>query len=474
MTPTQLLIVLVARWRLAALVFLAVVGIVGAVTLLRTPQYTATASVVLDVKSPDPIAGVVLPGMTVVGYMATQLGVMQSERVALRALRALDIEQDPTLRQQWLEETDGVGDYRSWLAGGLLNRLQIAPLRDSNVVTVAYTSPDPNVAAAAANAFVAAYIDTTLELRVEPAKQYNSFFDDRTRHMREQLELAQKRLSEYQQKEGIVASDERLDVENLRLAELSSQLVVLQGVANESGSRHSQSSANAERMQEVLNNPLLIGLNTELSRLQGRLDEISERLGSSHPQVIELRANVNQLRDRIAAETRRVASSLAIDNTINQTRLSQLRAAVEEQRNKLLRLKVQRHESAVLMRDVENAQRAYDMVVSRATQSSVESQATQTNVSVLKQATPPPRPSSPRVRLTLLIAAFMGALLAVCAALLREMFDPRLRRPIEVIETLRVPLLGTLPTRSGNDTVRADRLLARGHVMRALTRSPGP
>jgi succinoglycan biosynthesis transport protein ExoP len=400
--------------------------------------------------------------------------VMQSERVALRALQSLDIAQDPTLHQQWLEETVGVGDYRSWLADGMLKRLRITPLRDSNVVTVAYTSPDPNDAAAAANAFVAAYIDTTLDLRVEPAKQYNSFFDDRTKHMREQLELAQKRLSEYQQKEGIVASDERLDVENLRLAELSSQLVVLQGVANESGSRQSQSSAQAERMQEVLNNPLLIGLNTELARLQGRLDEISERLGSSHPQVIELSANINQLRGRIAAETQRVAGSLAIDNNINQTRLAQLRAAVEAQRNKLLRLKVQRHESAVLMRDVENAQRAYDMVVSRATQSAVESQATQTNVSVLKHATPPPQPSWPRMRVTLLIAAFAGALLGACAALLREEFDPRLRTPTEVIQKLRVPLLGTLPTHSRNDRVRANRLLARGHVVRALTRSHTP
>jgi chain length determinant protein EpsF len=473
MTPAQLLVVLLARWRLAMLVLLTVVGIVSAVTLMRAPQYTATASMVLDVKSPDPIAGVVLPGMTAVGYMATQLGVMQSERVALRALQALQSEQDPALRQQWLDDTGGQGDFRSWLADGMLSRLQITPMRDSNVVTLAYTSPDPTSAAAAANALVAAYVDTTLDLRVEPAKQYNSFFDERTRQMRDMLEQAQTRLSTYQQQKGIVASDERLDVENLRLTELSSQLVALQGVANESGGRQSQSGANAERMQEVLNNPLLVGLNTELARLEGRLNEVTARLGDSHPQVLELRANVGQLRARIAGETRRVAGSLTVNNNINQTRLAQLRASVEEQRNKLLLLKGQRGESAVLLRDVENAQRAYDTVVSRAAQSSVESQATQTNVSVLKHATPPPRPSSPRVRLNILIALFVGTLLAICTVLLREGFDRRLRAPADVTQGLRQPLLGVMPVNSRSKLVRGGGLLRGRHPMHALMRSLG-
>ena len=471
MTPTQVLLALLARWRLAALVFLTVLGIVGAATFLREPQYTATASLVLDVKSPDPIAGMVLPGMTAVSYMATQLDVMRSERVALRALQTLGSEEDPALREQWQRETEGAGDFRAWLAEGMLKRLQATPMRDSNVVTLAFTAADPARAAAAANALLAAYIDTTVDLRVEPAKQYNSFFDDRVQQMRQELEQAQKRLSAYQQEKGIIGSDERLDVENLRLSELTSQLVALQGVANESGGRQSQSAVNAERMQEVLNSPLLIGLNTELSRLESRLNEITARLGDNHPQVVELRATIAPLRARIAAETRRVTGSLAVNNSINQARLAQLRASIEEQRSKLLQLKSQRNESAVLLREVENAQRAYDTAMTRAAQTGAESQATQTNVSILKQATPPPRPSSPRVRLNLLIALFVGALLAVCAVLLREVLDRRLRAPSDVLLALHQPLLGVLPAKSRSRSVRGARLLSGERSMPALMRS---
>jgi chain length determinant protein EpsF len=473
MTIAQILIVLRARWRFALLVMLAVVGSVTGINLMRAPQYTATASVVLDVKSPDPIAGMVLPGMMAVSYMATQIGVMQSERVALRALRALQIDQDAQLQQQWRDATGGQGDFRSWLADLMLRNLEVTPARDANLIFVAYTSKDPNFSAAVANAFVKAYIDTTLDLRVEPARQYNSFFDQRARSMREELEAAQAKLSAYQQTKGIVASDERLDVENLRLAELSSQLVMLQGVANESGSRQSQSGTHAERMQEVINNPLLVGLSTDLSRQEGRLNELNSRLGDNHPQVAELRSTVAQLRARIDSETRRVAGSLAVNNNVNQSRLAQLRASVDEQRTKLLRLKGQRDEAAVLLRDVENAQRTYDVVLARASQSSVESQNTQTNVSVLKQASAPPVPSSPRTLLGLAVSIFVGGLLAVGSVLLRELRDRRLRTDEDVMLGLRQPLLGVLPARARKPQPSRSRTRLMAPLLRALPRPVG-
>jgi uncharacterized protein involved in exopolysaccharide biosynthesis len=222
----------------------------------------------------------------------------------------------------------------------------------------------------------------------------------------------------------------------------------MQGLANESGSRQSQAGANAERMPEVLNSPLLVGLNSELARLEGRLNELTDRLGDNHPQVTELRASVAKLRARIASETERVTGSLAVNNSVNQTRLSQLRSAADEQRSKLLKLKGQRDESAVLQRDLESAQRAYDMVLARATQSGVESLTTQTNVSVLKLATPPPRPSSPRVLLNLLVGMFIGGMLALGAALWREGTDRRLRTNGDVLLGLREPLLGVLPLKA--------------------------
>lgn len=470
MRLTEIFVLMRARWKLALLVWLLVVALVAAATFLKQPLYTASAAVVLDVKSPDPIAGVILPGMSNSSYMGTQLGVVRSERVAMRVAKALGWDQDEQRRARWQEASGGQGDFNAWLAGGLLSNLEAVPTRDSNVITVSYTLPDPERAAEIANAWVQAYIDTTLELRVEPARQYTGFFDGLGKQLREDLERAQAQLSAYQRQHGIVATDERLDIENLRLVELSSQMVALQGLANETGGRQRQAAGNPDQMPEVLSNPVVAGMTSELGRQEARLQELGARLGERHPEIVELRAKIAEQRASIANETRRVTGSIAVNNNISQGRLAQARAAVEEQRAKLLQLKSQRDESSVLQRDVENAKRAYDAVMSRASQTSVESHTTQTNVSLLKRAAAPLRPSEPRVTLNLAVGVLAGLLLAAAAALGTEMRDRRLRTEQDVVRGLKLPLLGVLPERDARPR-RGARL--RGHWAAQISGTPG-
>ena len=462
MTLSQILLILRARWRSAALVFVLIIGLAVAFTLSLPKMYAATAAVVLDVKSPDPIAGVVLPGMTVSGYMATQVDVLQSERVVLRAIHAMRIDQDPELRAAWQEQTEGRGDFEAWLAGAVMKRLDAKPGKDSNVILVSYTARDAQVAAATANAVVKAYVETTLELRTEPAKQFNSFFEDSTKTRREGLEVAQAKLSAFQQAKGIVATDERLDIENARLSELSSQLVVLQAAANESGGRQSEANLKGDQMQEVLTNPTVSALSADLARQEARLNELGERYGSQHPQVVELRANIDELRAKLNLEKGRVKGSLTVNNSVNQSRLESTRKALAEQRSKVLQLKSLRDEAAVLQRDVENAQRVYDAGFAKLNQSTMESQATQTNVSVLKRATAPAFPSSPRLSLNVAVAILMGLALALATAVVREHRDWRLRTDADVTDVLQLPLLGVLP-----GAPRA-RIPYRSNVLRSL------
>jgi polysaccharide biosynthesis transport protein len=443
MTFSQLLIILRARWVLMISIFLGVVGFALIVTLLMPKQYTASASVVIDVKSPDPIVGMVLPGMMAPGYIATQLDVLQSDRVTKGAIRALKLDDNPTLRAQWQSASGGEGSFESWLAELIQRGLEVRPSRESSAITVAYTAADPNFASAMANAYVRSYIETTLELRIEPAKQYSSLFGSQAKLARDRLEAAQSSLSAYQRDRGlIIASDERLDVETSRLNELSSQLVALQAFAAESASRKNTAGANSP---EVLNNPVVAGLKADLSRQEARFKELNSRFGAAHPQVVELQASINELRSRIDSEVGRVTSSVGINNTVNQSREAQVRAALEQQRQKVLKLKEQRDEAAVLMRDVESAQRSYESITSRLNLSNVESQSNQTNVSVLKEAGPPSRPSSPRTVLNMILAILVGGMLAIAVALIAELRDRRLRTEFDVVDGLDVPLLGVMP-----------------------------
>lgn len=445
MTLSQLILILRARWISALVAFLAVCAVVLAAGLLRPRQYTATASVMAEVKS-DPIAGMVLQGVASPSYMMTQVDVLQSLRVARRVVRTLGLHEDPATREAWQKATRGKGDIEAWVGERLQAALDVRPSRGSNVISIAYTDRDPAMSAAVANAFVRSYLETTVDLRVEPARQYSSFFDDRAKQAREKLEAAQARLSQYQQHKGIISSDERLDVEHARLAELSSQLVLLQALAADSSGRSAQAGSNAERMQEVLNSPVVGTLSTELSRQEAKFRELTERLGDRHPQVMEARASIEETRARLETATRRASGSVGLNNNVNQARLAQLQASIAEQRAKLLRLKGRQDEAAVLQRDIENAQRAYDGVLARLNQSGLESESVQSNVSALEFAAEPTRPSTPGLRQIALLAAALGGLLAIATAIVRERRDRRVRRAADLPLLAHHPLLGVVPS----------------------------
>lgn len=472
MTITQFFSILRARWVPALAVFLTIVLLTVLASLLWPKKYTAQASLVVDNK-PDPVSALIYPGMTSPAFMQTQVDILQSDRVAQRVVRNLKLADNPQIREQWQSATHGQGNIEAWLAETFQKNMDVKPSRESNVITVSYKAPDPRFAAGLANAFVQAYIDTTLEMRVNPAKQYSSFFDTRLKEARDSLEKAQAKLSAFQKEKGIIATDERLDVENGRLNELSSQLVALQAVSAESTSRQAQAQgASGDRIQDVLNNPLISSLKADLTRNEAKLQELGARYGDKHPQVIEAKANLAELRSRIDVEVRRVTGGVTVSNNINKQREAQIRAALEAQRASVLRMKAVRDEGQVLARDVDNAQKNYDAVQGRLTQTNLESQTTQSNAFPLTQATPPTDPSSPRTYINVLLAVFIGTLAGIAVAVVMEFADRRVRDLRDITADLGLPIIGMLP--DGNRHVRLARRKTEAAEQRVLGHLPAP
>jgi polysaccharide biosynthesis transport protein len=445
MSPMQFLSILRARWKVALAVLLLTIATTLAVSLMLPKTYTGTAAVLVDVKTPDPIFGMMFQGQLISGYMATQVDIMTSDSVARRVVHELKLTDNPEVREQWQQDTGGQGDIEAWYAVAVEKYLTVAPSRESSVINVSYKAGDPKTAAAVANGFVKAYMDTTVELRNDPAKRYSTFFDSRAKELRDKVDSAQAKLSDYQKKNGIIGTDDRLDIETQRLNELSTQLVTLQALAAESQSRNAQVRAQSEQMAEVLNNPVIGSLKAEISRQLARMGELNNRLGDNHPQVQELKANIAELRSRLQNETTRVSGSVGVSNTVNRSREAETRTQLEAQRAKLLKLRGQRDEVAVLQRDVDSAQKAYEAVVARLNQSTLESQATATNVSVLTPAVQSNQPSSPKVLLNTLFSIVIGIALAIVAAFFMEWLDRRVRSSEDVITALDLPMLGVMP-----------------------------
>jgi chain length determinant protein EpsF len=445
MNFTQFLLILNARKWVILGVLLVTVATTAAVSLWLPKEYTATSTLLIDSKSKDAITGQMLPSTMFPGYMATQVDVINSPQVAGRVVSGLKLADTPGTREQFMQATEGKGTIEQWLADLLLKKLDVEPSRESSLIRVNFTGTDPQFAAAIANAFAKAYIDTNLDLRVAPAKQTAAWFDEQINQLRASLEAAQTKLSAYQREKGVVLSDERLDIETAKLGELSGQVVAAQSAAYDALSRKSQHEASAE----VANNSLVQNLKVQMAQSEARLAELEKKTGKNHPEYQRAVAQLDSIKRDLDGAIRTATRSVATTASAAQQRLEGLRSAVATQKTRVLEMKKQRDEIAVLVRDVENAQRIYDSALQRYGQTRMEAQSTQTDIAVLNPAIAPTQPSKPRVILNLLLSLFLGTLLGVGTGFLVELLDRRVRSGQDIAAGLDIPVLAEVRRAGG-------------------------
>jgi len=445
MNFAQFFLILRARQRIIWITLVTVVVITAVVSVMIPKTYKATAAVLLNYKGVDPVTGLTLPGQLLPGYMATQIDIISSKNVALRVVDALKLAENPAVVKQFNDASGGNGNVRDWLASLLLRKLEIVPSKESSVVEISFGGADPQFVAAVANAFAAEYQKISVELRVEPMRKASLYFDAQTKQLRDALEAAQSRLSKYQQEHGIVSIDNRLDVESNRLNDLSTQLVVAQGLATEAKSRQDMAlGANGAASPDVASNPLIQNLKSSLGMAEAKFADVSQRLSQNHPQYIAAKAELDKLREDLRAQQTLISNSVGNNAQIMRQREGAIRSATAEQKAKVLELNRTRDEMGVLMKDVESAQRAFDATSLRSAQTKIEGQSEQSDISVLNPATPPTGSSQPKPLLNVLLAIFFGSLLGVGLGFCAELFDRRVRSERDLIEALQIPVLGAI------------------------------
>jgi succinoglycan biosynthesis transport protein ExoP len=440
----------IALWSLMMTVITTLV-----VSLVLPKQYVATTSLVVNQRNVDPVtAGQYMPVSVQLlsGYLATQFDVIASHNVARKVVEKLKLSETPKMQKDFAK-TESNGDIRDWVADSLLKKLEIKPTRESSVIELDFTSTDPQLAAKIVNAFADAYIQTSIELRAQPAKLRADWFDSQLALLRMRLERAQSVLSTYQQQEGIVEGVDRqdigftqLDIEKARMSDLSKQLVESETRTNELQSRKDLLAAtlkqggSVESLQEVLSSPLIQSLRSELARSTAHFAEVSQKFKKGNPQYNQAEAQMASLRQEVKSAIKMILNSIDSGVTSSKQRDDILAKALAKQKAKVMGLKSKHDQIAVLKRNVENRQMAYDDVMKLSGQTRMESEMSQTDISILNPAVPPQKPAKPNVLLNMILSIFLGGILGAGFALLAELMDRRVRSAFDVSEILAIPV----------------------------------
>ncbi len=441
MTIKHCLYVLRARIWLVLLLALVIGGAGVGWVAFQKPSYTATASVMLDVRG-DPSLGQVAPSFGSNATLTTQTEVIRSDGVIEQVVRALKLSADPAELDIWRTATGEKVPFERFAAERLRKGLEVEPLQGSAVLNIRYSDSDPARAQATANAFAEAYMQRAVDLRVQPARQSATFLEEQTKTLRQSLLDAQERLSKFQKSKGIVTTDERVDQETARYNALVTQLTLAETERVDTSAR--QRNTGSMSSPDVIGSPAVTGLRAQLATAQTRLSEISSVVGRNHPQRLQLEAQINELQQQITAEVQRVsAGTTTVDRGTSQ-KVAALRALVEQQKQLLLSLRESRDQVQTYVRDVDSAQRAYDQVAQRLGQFQLAEQNTQPDTRLLNAATLPITPTSARRLHGALIALALGLAIGIGIALGLEWLNPRVRMVEDLTVVAGVPVIGVL------------------------------
>ena len=461
-----------ARLRVFALLLAATVLGAAVASVVLPKTYTATVSLLVDAKEEQSLSNVLRPLIAPqekISYLETQADIITSRKVARKVVDGLALSRDPKLQAKFQDERPGAGTIEDWLVERLLKELKVKTSQ-SSVVLVSFSSHDAEQSAAVANAFANAYIDTMLELRVDPTREAAAWFDEQLKSLRANLQEAQAALTEYYRRRGIVSADERYDVENTQLERLSEQMSRAREQSSVLQSREEQireflaQGGSADRLPDVLDNAFIQKLKADLVGGEAKLQELLTQYGENHPRYQRQLSENQILRQQLDAEVNKVVA--AIEHSARQSRLREVEArrAMAAQRARILDLKDGRNELTVLRRNVESAEKAYDTAMQRYVVSRVDSRANQTNVTVLNPAVAPLKPARPNLALNIALSVVVGTMLGIGMVMLLEIFDRRVRLRAD-LRLDDVPLLAVVNRWQPADQRRLGRPAAAGPAL---------
>jgi len=427
MTLNQLQLIFRAHLKVILITIALVVAGAVATTILLRDVYKASATLVVDVRSADSILGNSgLPLMSP-GYMNTQAELASSRRVVEKAISTLKLEENEPMKAQWEENVSDSRSYRQWLVDFVQSSMKVSPGKESNTLSIVVSSRSPEFSAELANGLAQAYISTSIAMNVEPAKNYVQFFEEQQKKARNDLIEAQNRLSDFQRERGIViVTDDQIDVENARLAELSSALTETQNRRADQVGRASSAGAQG-LLQDPISNVVLNSLRSQLQQKQSALAEASARIGENHPEYQRLKAEVDSLQNSVSTEIARSNATLRAGARASASQEATIQKALEDQRIRILKLTENKDSAMALQRDLDAAQKQFEMVATRTSMSEISSQQTSANVFLVSSASAPINPSSPGLPVVLLSALLFGLVLGLVISCAIEFMDHRVR-----------------------------------------------
>ena len=211
------------RWRISGFVAAAVIS-TWIVSARLTPIYESTATVDIDRQTPPGVVGqeATLGALNDSDqFLATEVKLVQSDSV----LRPVD--QRFHLRE--LEHQAGAsGSARADEAPVTLRNLQVTRPPNTYLLLIGYRSPDPQLAADAANAVAQSYLEHTYNIRLRSSASVSLFMEKQLDELKTKMERSGQALAGFERELNVINPEEKTNMLASRLLQLNTEYAAAQ------------------------------------------------------------------------------------------------------------------------------------------------------------------------------------------------------------------------------------------------------
>ncbi len=394
-------------------------------------------------------------------FFQTQYGLIASRAVAAGVVRKLRLADNGTILAGYSgadadRAMQATRQVRTRRAIDIVRaNTRVEPVRNSGLVNIRFSSPDPELSAMVSRAIAETYIETNLQRRFDANNYAREFLESELQRVRAALEESEQRVVTYANNTDILElgrrSDEQGTVQGQSIPEMSLE-VLNEALAQATANRiAAEARSRARTGDNALSDPALIQLRGQRAQLQAEYSRNLATLRPEYPSMVALRGQIDSLDRSIAQQSARISEGMSAEYRAALAQEQQLQARVTALSNSVQDLSQRRIQYNIFQRDADTNRALYDSLLERYKEIGVAGGIGSNNVAIVDPAEVPTSPFTPQPLMNLLLALLGGTALGLAAAFLLEQLDGAIKNPVDVENTLGLPILGVVPDAQIND-----------------------
>ena len=421
--------------------------------------------------------------------LATKVQELESESLALRVIDELQMEGTPDFQHHFSinplpyflglfaapSKKDAAGTAfmdspsRRVLAFKTFEaHLKIEVVAGTRLISIDYSSPDPDLAAAVVKALVSDLAQSNFQTRYKSTQQMSTWLADQIESVRQQADGMQQQESQLRREtetynlggtnaagQTMVYSPllDHLQQSTLALSQAESNRIIRAAVKQIVQSRDPKLISGlagsgligAGNPQSATSLDLVKDLQTKEAVQQQQLSQDQVRYGDANPKLMQEKAQLEAIQRSLEAETSRLAQRADNDFAVASTEEKHTR----EQHDLLIKRanvvddKALQYE--IVRQQAQDARQLYTDLNRRLREAGVTAGLQSADMTVVSEAFAPDKPNTPKVLIALPASLFAGLLIGIMLAGIQDVRDDKVNTVDTVESELGIPVYAVTP-----------------------------